>query len=296
MFTRSTLGLATTLLLITAACSGPAASDEGAVNTGELTPPARAASTWWDMAPGPRVNGIITTDAINVSGAQVNICVPCTDNNILSLNLLVTQVYNPAAGATALNPHHVGVGIDGKRVYVFNEDGAPMPLGASFNLRLDDGMQHVTAKPGSPTLISGGTDLGQLWFTTNAFNPGAGIGVNNNAEVAVFWNGANWGVVAPDRTAITPKASATVANYTGYVVTADITNTVGSYLYLNIPSINGNSSARVFVTDNTSPKGVKADGLAVPYGVTYDGKLKQWAIFTEDLSPMPMGASFNVTM
>jgi hypothetical protein len=61
---------------------------------------------------------------------------PFTNGNP-SARLLVTQNWNPNGGAARYNPHNIGVSYDGTRWRIFNQDGAAMSLGASFNVRIE---------------------------------------------------------------------------------------------------------------------------------------------------------------
>jgi hypothetical protein len=78
-----------------------------------------------------------------------------------------------------------------------------------------------------------------------------------------------------------------------YVHRATAANSVGNWTILNNPVTNNNPNAIVFVTPNWNPGGVGGvyDNHAI--GVWYTGT--RWAIFNQDLTPIPNGASFNVT-
>lgn len=54
----------------------------------------------------------------------------------------VTQNWNPGGGAGVYNDHPVGVSYDAERGRwtIFNEDGAPMPAGAAFNVAVAEGL------------------------------------------------------------------------------------------------------------------------------------------------------------
>lgn len=68
-------------------------------------------------------------------------------------------------------------------------------------------------------------------------------------------------------------------------------NIVGHVTYIDHPMCNGDPSAMLFITHDW--------GTGGPYvtratGVWYDRGRGQWSIFNEDISPMPVGAIFNV--
>lgn len=67
-------------------------------------------------------------------------------------------------------------------------------------------------------------------------------------------------------------------------------NTVGNRSYLDHPTLNGNDFVPMLVFGNGTPGFV----LDSPYGVRYDSSNSRWAIFLEDLDPMPPGKFFWV--
>lgn len=76
-------------------------------------------------------------------------------------------------------------------------------------------------------------------------------------------------------------------------VTATSANVSGDYVDIDSPVTNGNPHAQVYVTQ------VIAFALSLnPHevGVYYDLYHQKWSIFNEDLSAMPTGVQFNVTV
>ncbi len=72
--------------------------------------------------------------------------------------------------------------------------------------------------------------------------------------------------------------------------TTNAGNTVENRSYLDHGTINGNDFVPMLVFGNGTPGFV----LNSPYGVRYDSSNSRWAIFLEDLDPMPAGEFFWV--
>jgi hypothetical protein len=71
-------------------------------------------------------------------------------------------------------------------------------------------------------------------------------------------------------------------------------NTIGDSTYIDDPDINGNTDASLVVTADWNPSGIYTGFDNAHVGVWYNPFYKEWAIFNEDLSAMPIGAHFNV--
>jgi hypothetical protein len=245
-----------------------------------------------DMPPGPRVPGVVRATAQNTTGNSVMLAIPCTIGT--ASMLLVTQVWNAGGQGGTYNNHHVGVWQDGSgNSYIYNQDLSPIPLGAAFNY-VSDNLQVVTAAPGKAMTIGGPSNLGATWFVTSVWNPYGGMGVYDNHQPAVIFDGTFWSVAQSDGSAFPAWASFNANQYSGQIVTAGPGNVVGDSMYLSDPSYDGNPNARVFVTENLSPKGLPPVKVGVEVGVWYDAWRGRWAVFTEDGSSMPLGATFNV--
>ena len=72
-------------------------------------------------------------------------------------------------------------------------------------------------------------------------------------------------------------------------------NIVDNSTYVDHPASNGNPNAVLLVTQAWAPDGTPANPH--PMGVWYDANRGgRWAIFNQDLSPMPVNAAFNVVV
>ena len=88
------------------------------------------------------------------------------------------------------------------------------------------------------------------------------------------------GATDPDERAAGGKAS--------FVHRATGANSRGDYTYLDDPRINGDPDAVVLV----SPTGPYERNI----GVWFEPRQKKWAIFNQDLAPVPAGSAFNVAV
>ena len=91
------------------------------------------------------------------------------------------------------------------------------------------------------------------------------------------------------------NATAQAVSPVSFVHVATASNITDNYTVLSYPSIDGKPVAVVMVTQNWNPGEY---GTSVynnhEIGVWYDGY--QWGIFNQDLGPMPVGASFTISI
>jgi hypothetical protein len=91
------------------------------------------------------------------------------------------------------------------------------------------------------------------------------------------------------------SASAAVTVTSHFIWTATSSNISTSFTFINNATTNGAPNARLFVTPTDDPGGVCGCVTdPAPVGALWAGGARQWTIFNEDLSNMPVGASFNV--
>jgi hypothetical protein len=135
-------------------------------------------------------------------------------------------------------------------------------------------------------------------FVTPNLNPGGVGGTLDDHPISVYYDGSKWRIFNQDGVAmpvgaafnvIIPTASAGV-----FVHTATAGSITGSYTDIDNALTNGHPNAIVFITPDWNPGGV-CGGCAYnnhPIGVFYNGN--KWAIFNQDLAPMPVDVAFNV--
>lgn len=149
-------------------------------------------------------------------------------------------------------------------------------------------------------------------FVTPNWNPnGVYTGIDNH-QVGVWYdthllrgNGGAWTIFNEDGSPMPIGVSFNVEVLPGtdintYVQTATDANTSGYIMYINNPNLNGLPQAPLLVTQNANPGGtggILGGGIANNHaiGVWYDSAVGEWTIYNEDRSPIPNGASFNVS-
>jgi hypothetical protein len=240
--------------------------------------------------------------------------------------LFITQNWVPGTGSGVYNDHPVGVVHRQfeNRWVILNQDGADMPLGATFNVKAiyvsalkgSTFVHRVTAQPSASTTILNTALVpdrpSEVLIVTSNWNPSRSTGVYNDHPHAVSYNGFNnhWTILNQDsilnevRAHITMGSAFNVAVYTpnvefAFVHRATDSNTRGRhYTILDNSLINDNPEALVFVTANLNPDGTYASTVYNPHpiGVWYESAMGRWAIFNQDLAPMPLGAGFHVVV
>jgi len=92
----------------------------------------------------------------------------------------------------------------------------------------------------------------------------------------------------------TSETTATQTEGTGFVHRAAFQHIVANSTYIDHPLTTGNPDAILLVTQ-LQDSGSDAVDNARPVGVWYGANRGgEWAIFNQDLAPMPEGATFNV--
>jgi hypothetical protein len=87
-------------------------------------------------------------------------------------------------------------------------------------------------------------------------------------------------------------ASTVLPHFRQFVHIANDVNIFGNFTVLDHPDLNGHPEAIVYATVNSTPDGRSGIYNEHPIGVWYDeGK---WTVFTQDLTPMPVGAAFTI--
>jgi hypothetical protein len=220
------------------------------------------------------------------------------------------------------NNHPLGVWYTGSKWAVFNQDGAPMPVGTSFNVmvagdREEGGQIHLATS--SDTVRETvyvyqealNANPNALLFVTPSLTPpypGYGGSLNHNLVVSyngskrwtdpssgVSWPGMNDimmmdGASVPNGAAFNTKAIGSGDDSTAFVhvvATSNMPNTMSNYSWIT-PAIT-DPNAVIIVTPRAD---TGALWMNHPIGVWYNGS--RWAIFNEDISSMHVGNAYNV--
>ena len=99
----------------------------------------------------------------------------------------------------------------------------------------------------------------------------------------------------PDTTTGSEENPTEVESAATFVHRTASENTNANSTYLDHPSANGNPDAFVLITPVWEPEDSETNN-AHPVGVWYNGERERWAVYNQDLSPMPLGAVFNVSV
>ncbi len=288
-----TFRLLSALLLVALLLAGQNAPPAYAGNS---TVNSYASSVAASSLPGVRFVHIATAD--NTYYHFTTLDHPLLNGNPNAI-FLVTPNWNPG-GATG-----VWYDTSQNKWTIFNQDGATMSVGASFNVLIPTPGTHVFVHTATSGNISGNSTYlnhsllngnpNAIVLVTQNFNPGGVGGTYNNHAIGVWYNisQSKWAIFNQDLAAMPPNASfnVVVANpaSTAFVHKATSGNIAGHITYLNHPLLNGNPNAIFLVTPKWNPGGAFNDH---PIGVWYTDS--KWAIFNQDLANMPLNASFNV--
>ena len=91
-----------------------------------------------------------------------------------------------------------------------------------------------------------------------------------------------------------PNAFADAKPKASFIHRADKGNSRGDYTYISDPSINGDPNAIVLASP-TSGRGNNGS-YKHNIGVWYEPVARRWAIFNQDLAPVPAGSTFEVVV
>lgn len=216
--------------------------------------------------------------------------------------LWITPSWNPGGQGGTYNNHHTGVWYaQNGRWSIYNEDRIALSPSAAFNvLASRAGFVHQAS---AANIINNWTLLDHpscnnrpdaLLLITANWNPGGQGGTYNNHALGVWYTQGRWSIFNQDRIPLPPLASWNVLVAEGtfcHRVTQQ--NLIGvNGTFIDHPAARGNPDAVILVTPNWNPGGQGGLYHDHPIGVYYC--LDRWAIFNQDMAPMPPGAAFNV--
>lgn len=206
----------------------------------------------------PRADHIVhQARSENISGNFTLIDAPYFNGQPLRYPM-VTPNYNPSGTGGTYNNHPIGAWYTRGRWAIFNQDLAPMPVGAAFNVSWPKPYVHrVTAAnlSGNYTRIDYTNPPGVgLVFVTPAWSEATG-GVYNNHPIGVFFTGRSWAIFNQDRA---PMPLDAIFHVRDESVRADVpdqfqheatvSNTKNNWTTIDHPTANGNPNAMLFVT------------------------------------------------
>jgi len=252
-------------------------------------------------ASSPGVQFVHVATAANISGAATSIDHPLLNNDPNAV-IIATPNWNPGGGSGVYNDHPIAVGYLSPKWLIVNQDIAPMPAYAAFNV--------LVPKAGPNAFIHAATATNTFHNYTLIDNPltngkpNAKILVTpadttNSRPIGVWYNGTKWGIFNQDSANMPTGTFFNVfvipETYAGgFVHQATAANISGNYTVIDHPLINGNPNAIVFVTPNWNPGNVGGTYNNHNIGIWYSSSQQKWAIFNQDLAAMPVNAAFNV--
>jgi hypothetical protein len=227
----------------------------------------------------------------------------------------LTSDWNPDGGSGIYNAHPLSLDYDtpNSAWYVYADDTAALPTGASFNIyapALGNGnFRHspdAGTIPGYPAgtmtqiSVSGDgldahADRVVLVTRDSADPPGSGTLLEEHAPFGASYASGHWYIAHLDASTMFVGGSYHVywqePSLTAFRHVASGANIAGDYTLLDHPLLNAQLCARFHVAQS-------ADGTLNPHqiGVYYNGTRQQWAIFNQDKTAMPAGAEFHVVI
>lgn len=129
--------------------------------------------------------------------------------------------------------------------------------------------------------------------TPNLTPPGGGESLETH-NIGVWYNGATWAIFNQSGTSMPPGPAFNVS-YGGLfatVQTATSSNTAGDWMLPSPAWLYSSPNAILIVTPNFNPPGHFGVYDDHPIGVHFTGS--QWAIYHDDVTAIPQGASYNV--
>ncbi|MCS6843445.1 MAG: hypothetical protein NZ528_03840 [Caldilineales bacterium] len=311
--TRRGLSLAITWSLLLALClpgaaalaqETPTAAEQGTA-AGLLSSPVAAPG---DSAAAPsQVIFLHVATASNTSTYITTIDHPATNGKPSAL-LFVTHYWNPGGvvGGT-YNDHALGVWYNDGKWKIYNQDFAPMPAGAAFNVLVvlsgSEAFVHTAAAGnivGNSTVINNALTNGQpnkLLLVTPNFNAGPQY---NPHPINVYYDGSGRWVIGNQNGATMPVGSAYNVlvldpGPSAFVHRTTTSNRISNYTLLDNPLTNGRPNRLVFITQNWNPGGTGGTYNAKHVGIWYSHLYGKMSIYNEDeTTPIPVNAAFNV--
>jgi hypothetical protein len=242
--------------------------------------------------------------ASNTEGHITTIDHPATNNNPNAL-VFVTPNWNPGGIEDGTyNDHAVGVWYSGDKWTIYNQDFAPMPSGAAFNVLVilsgSNAFIHTAAAAntgGNSTVIDNSLTNGQpykLLLVTANYTAGPQY---NPHPINVYYNNFGQWTIGNQNGAAMPVGVAfnvlvLEAGANAFVHRATAANTGGHITDIVNPLTNNRPNRFVFITQNWNPGGSGGTYNPRHVGVYYyDGLVR---IFNQNLANMPANAAFNV--
>jgi len=166
-----------------------------------------------------------TAGSGNISGDNTVINNSALNGNPNAL-LMVTPNWNPGGSGDVYDNHPIGVYYNGSAWAIYNQDTAPMPSGASFNVRvLSSGTATFVQTANSSNIVGDNTTIANplsnnnpnaIVLVTPNWNPGDdGADVYDNHNIGVYYNGSGWAIFNQDGATMPTNAAFNVEVLSG---------------------------------------------------------------------------------
>ena len=228
--------------------------------------------------------------------------------------VFVTANWNPGGVYKGFDNHPVGVWFSPTHEWaIINEDGAPMPIGASFNVYMISPMSqspnpYSMVQTATPANVSGGyitfiddqmlnNNPSAILMVTQDLSYGGYSPIVNPHEIGIWYDSwiGKWAIYNEDKSQIPNGAQFNVMLLSqsglfpdGFTQVATSSNTSGDSTCINNILSNSNPNALIFIMHEYS--GYFTDESAV----WYNASLSEWCIFDGSYNSMPQGATFAV--
>ncbi len=254
-----------------------------------------------------------TATAANISGHITYIDHPDL-NNHPNAAIVFCHVWNPN-GMTA----HYNNNVDGlwyssghHKWAIYNEDFTPMVDGAHFFVYIASDPNDVITHIATPSTISGSSNQvttiddpdfnnqnpGPYAVFSHYYNPHSVY--NTNLDGFYYKNSTNRRQIynEDNTTAIPTNAAYKILKNGSGVITrfthvSNAANITGDFTVIDNPNLNNNPDA-TFVFSHYF--GISGHNTFVPHKISafYAGSLHKWALYTEDQTPFPVDAAFDI--
>ncbi len=230
---------------------------------------------------------------------------PMATNNPNAI-ILVTPIWNPGGGVSGTNanfPLSVLYNNITNNWAIFDQSGATMPAGTSFNVLILNGgagaFVHKAALNGTGgfyTVIDNALTNGHpnaIVFVTPNLTTG---GLLDEHPTGVLYSNGYWKIFNQDGVNMPVGAAFNVMVLIPradiFVHRATAANSLSDFTKIDNGLTNSNPNAIIFSTPNLNPGGGSGIYNNHNTGVTYNGS--QWRIFNENGASIPVNAAFNV--
>ena len=223
----------------------------------------------------------------------------------------VTHNWNPLSDTGIDNDHIIGVRYDqdSQRWAIYNQDDAPLPNRASFNVFLP----IVRERSFNIRATVSNLNFVEIDHPLTNDNPNAIVqathnfsvvqdGEKNNSYIGVLFNAMSgkWAVINQNLLTIEKDTGfnifvpSTLPNSASFIHTATVNNLNGSTTEIDHPLANDKPNAKLFVTQNFTPNGDYVGHNDHPVTVWYNSQIGRWLIFNQDNNNILEGTAFNV--